>query len=217
MAAAKKEAPATTATGGEFDWKSVLDAAYGGEVSTDDMKRLGGLVPIYASELAHEENWPPLVGLLVGVTTLEFKKETKPEQRWRDFYVIECELETKAIDGVGENRDVIDRKKGDYCLMPKSGALKNVLELDVAAGDTQYVHRVAFRVKGDRIDIGRPKGQEMWPIESHIIAKPIPRTGKHAQMPTRRRPAEMGVGGTGQVVDAQGQPVGSIVGGNATA
>lgn len=223
MASAKtKDTPVANAAGAEFDWKKILDTAYEGAVSTDDMKKLGGLVPIYASENAVEENWPPLVGLLVAVTTLEFKKETTPEQRWRDFYVVECEMPTKAVDGVGENREVIDRQKGDYVLMPKSGALKNVMELDIAAKDTQYVHRVAFRVTGERVDIGRPKGQEMWPIESFIIAKPIPRTGKHANISVSRRPDQLGAGGVpggvpGQVVDAQGHPVGSIVGGNARA
>lgn len=197
---------------GEFDWSSVLKKA---GLAVTDMREVGGLTPIYASENAHEDNWPPLVGLLVGIQMLEFKNETDPKQRTRPFFVVECEVPTMALDGTGDEREVITRDVGDYVLMPISGALKNIKELRAAAADPSLVHRVAFRVTGERENIGRPKGQEMWPIEAFLIAKPIKRTGKYAPLEGEMHAPALEAAANGIMNTTTGQMQDKLVGSNA--
>lgn len=184
---ATREAPAPEVKNKKgFDYNAFFaknDIKY----TEEDMRDVGGLMPIYASESAFEEDWDPLYGLLVNRVEIEIDKtEENPKQRFRWFYVIEAEAPTNALAGTGDDRETIDINPGDYVLMPESGALKNRDQLKIAACDPDEVHHVFFRVEGDRVDIGRPKGQEMWPIESKIVGNPIARKGRYVISNTAR-------------------------------
>lgn len=169
-----------------FDYDAYFKEA-GLEYTEADLLDVGGLMPIYASEHAFEDEWPPLFGLLVNRIEIKVaKQEEDPKKQWRWFYVVEAEIATKALSGTGDDRDTIDIEPGDYVLMPESGALKNRDRLKMAAVDPDQVHRVFFRVEGEPVDLGKPGRNPMWPIESKLIGDPIPRRGRYVIANTAR-------------------------------
>lgn len=159
----------------DFDWASVMPAGYEAEGLHD----IGGLTPIYASEPAFEEGWAPCIGHLVRLDTIDIggEKEKDPKQRWRKFVRVQLAVATKGVLGSGENQKIVDVDAEQDILMPLSGNLKNVEELLAALADPDRVFLGVFRVLGKK-DIGRPKGQEMWEIDSKLHNKTIARTGR---------------------------------------
>lgn len=180
MADDKKKTPMAAGTAAkpnpkDFDWASVMPAGY----EAEGLHSIGGLTPIYASETAFEEGWTPCVGHLVRLDTIDIggEKEKDPNQRWRKFIRVQCAVATKGVLGSGENQKIVDVEPEQDILMPLSGNLKNVEELLAALADPDRVFLGAFRVLGKK-DIGRPKGQEMWEIDSKLHSKTIARTGR---------------------------------------
>jgi hypothetical protein len=169
-----------------FDYASFFKEN-GLSYTEEDLIDISSLVPIYSFEHAFNEEWPPACGKLLNRVELEVaKNETDPKQRWRMFYIMEVEAATKALAGIGDDRETNDVDPGGYILIPESGALKNRDRLKIAAVDPEKVHKAIFRVSGEPIDLGKPGRNPMWPVDAFLIGEPIPRTGRYALENTNR-------------------------------
>lgn len=164
----------------EFDYTSFFKDA-GLKYTEEDLRDVGGLMPIYASEHAAEENWPPLFGLMLGIRNIHVDKTTKTEEEGkRLFIVVEAEVATKGLQGTGDDREVVDIEPGQRILMPVTGAVKNLDEVLTNAMDDEQVHRCLFRVTGERIKMKKPGRTPMWEVKTKMVDDPIPRRGRYA-------------------------------------
>lgn len=190
---------------GEEIERATFDAAAffkegGFNYTDDDLVDVGGLMPIYASRLAYEEEWPPLFGRLVNRIEIKVAKhEEEEDKQWRWYYVVEVKIATKALTGTGDDREVTDIEPDEYILMPESGALKNKERLRMAAVDPDQVHLALFRVTG-QLDLEKPGRNPMWEIDAKLINDPIPRRGRYLIENTAR-----GRGTTAALPQAAGQ------------
>lgn len=201
-----------------FDYAAFF-AEGGFKYTEEDMRDVGALMPIYASEHAFEEQWPPLFGSLVNRIELKVAKdEAEEDKQYRHFYVVEAKIATKALAGTGDDREVIDIEPGEYLLMPESGALKNKDRLKMAAVDPDVMHNAIFRVVG-QLDLKKAGRNPMWEIDANLVGEPVSRKGRYALSNTSRsRELAQGSNGAaaqlppGSVVNSRtGQPAGSLV------
>lgn len=201
----------------EFDANAYFADA-GLKYKEEDLRDVGGLMPIYASEYAAEEKWPPLFGLLLGIRMIEVDKTARTaEEGTRPFLIVEAEVATKALSGTGDDRQSIDIEPGDRLLMPISGALKNRDELLTAAMDADEVHRALFIVTGRKVKMKKAGRNDMWEVVTKMVDDPIPRRGRYVFNPARTPEISGPVNGVpalprGEVINARGQVNPSLVG-----
>ena len=168
--------------GGEDDFDYVEFLKQNGiRVSEEEIRDVGGLTPIYASEHAAEEKWAPLFGLMLGFREIPVDKND-PDQGVRPFIIVEAKIPTKGLAGTGEDRHVIDIEVGERVLMPVSGAIRNREELLMAVADPDSVHQGLFRVTGRKIKMKERRKNAMWEVVSKLVGNPIPRKGRYAIM-----------------------------------
>lgn len=202
----------------EFDANAFFKDA-GLKYTEEDLRDVGGLMPIYASEHAAEEKWPALFGLMLGIKMIEVDKTARTvEEGTRPFLVIEAEVATKALSGTGEDRQTIDIEPGERVLLPVSGAVKNRDEILTAAMDQDEVHRALFIVTGRKIKMKKAGRNDMWEVVTKMVDDPIPRRGRYLFNPAAPGGPALGAANgapalpRGQVINARGENAGSLVG-----
>lgn len=201
MAKDKNQTQATEGNQDDFDYSKFLPEGF----EAKELRKIGGLTPIYAGKLALEQKWSPCVGYIVAMETLDMGEDEEPKQRYREFLIIEVSAPTKGVLGPKNEQEIVDVEKGGQILMPLSGNLKNIKSLRAAAGDSKRVYVGVFRVTGQK-DTGRPT--EMWVIDARIHPKTIERTGRF-DLPRGATPAPElapngGTTSTGEVYDKDG-------------
>lgn len=174
------EGASTAAVDDDFDYAGFL-AENGIKVKAEDIHDVGGLTPIYASEYAAEEEWPPLFGLMLGFREIPVDKND-PDQGVRPFIIVEVKIPTKGLAGTGDDRHVVDIETGERVLMPVSGAIKNREELLMAVADPDTISQGLFRVTGRKIRMKERRKNDMWEVVSKLVGDAIPRKGRYAQI-----------------------------------
>ena len=156
-----------------FDWTAAnLPEGYDASGFTE----VAGLTPIYSSEEAHEEDFPPVIGLIDRIETLP------PVLMGRDWFIprmirVVAMAPTKAVVGKRGARQVVDVPKGEDVLIPVTGNLANSRRLMAACRDPENVHLGAFKIKGT-IPTGQPT--PMWDWSVGLNEKKIKREGRFA-------------------------------------
>jgi hypothetical protein len=179
-------------------------------------KKVGGLTPIWGPKPAWEQKWPPCVGFMVCVETIDHGEEIKdPKQRYREYIRMEAQVPTKGVLGPKNEQDVIDIKVGDDILMPMSGNIKNIKTIRGLIADRDNVYLAMFQVTGQQ-DTGQPT--PMWKIDARINSKKTPRAGRFALPPSANFVPQLsgqpggGVTSDGRVYDRDGVVQDSVVG-----
>ena len=218
MANAKTKTTTTQAASEEFDWSTFLPE---GMKASDFVEVKGDLTPIYTAEEASTHGFPPLIGKMDRIEALP--PQGKGKNEWIPWMIrVVASAPTKAMGGTGDDREPVDVKIGDDVYLPIGGNMKIKRQLLLAALDTEKVFTVAARVSGS-LDVGQPS--EMW-VWQTLIGKPETRTGRFAipqqfgiEAVSRKKLDAGGVpaDATGEVLDASGKPVKSIVNNQARA
>lgn len=160
----------------QFDYSKYLPEGF----EAADLKKLGGLTPIYSAEAAVEHKLPPCVGWMDRIEKLDIggEKEKNHDQRYRDFIRVQLTYATKGITGAGDNAELVEVNAGEDILMPMSGAIKNIVSLRAAISDPSKVYLGFFRPTGEQLDTGRPS--PMWVIDAQLHPKSVKREGRFA-------------------------------------
>lgn len=186
----------------DFDYSQFLPEGY----DAKELRKVGGLTPIYAAGPAYENKWPPCAGWIVGIEVLDMGGEHKdPKQRFRPFLRLESTCKTKAAVGKKREQEIVDIDVGQDILMPLSGNIRNVKEIQIASADPKNTYLGIFRVTGSRQVNDEPS--EMWVIDSRLHPKARVREGRFLLTQTQNIPAQMQEGGvtaTGEVFDKHG-------------
>lgn len=184
MAKPKNEANPGMSEGDDFDFSKFLPEGY----DAKDLRKVGGLTPIYAPKLAFEQKWDPVVGFIDRVMVLDMGEEIKDEkQRYRPFLVVELTSPNKGAVGPKSEQEVVSLNKGDDILVPVSGSIKNVKALEIAATDPANVYLGMFRVLGEKDLQQAGKPSPMWVIDARLHSKTKKREGRFLLSPINSR------------------------------
>lgn len=179
----------------DFDFQSYLPEGW----SAKELRKIDGLTPIYAPELALDHKWTPCVGFMDRIISIDFGEDQK-DNRFREFIVMQLTADTKGVRGDKSNREVVDVKAGEDILMPMSGNIKNITVLRAALANNEKVYIGAFRVTG-KLDTGMPT--PMWKIDSFLHPKSDKRQGRFLLgMDEKHEPALENPSATGAATNA---------------
>lgn len=191
MASAKRETQ--MAKPAEVDMKAFLPAG----MSEDDLSEVGGLRPICQPEEMQDS---PVAGWVVAILDMPARKD---KSEWQALLI---ETTGACRAKVGEEIRTIDA--GEEVLIPLNGNLKNNPDLLNAAASQTHVFWAFLRCTG-QVDLGKPS--PMWSFLVKLNKKePKPRTGKYALHAVKVNVIPQL--GRGDITNANGQPVGSMVG-----
>jgi hypothetical protein len=206
---AKDQIPNSAGASDDFDYSKYMPEGH----DAKDLRKIGGLTPIYNGNFALDQKWPPCCGWLDRIERIEIADPNDPNPI-RDFMRVELTHPTKGVRGPrGANQEIVDLKAGEDILLPMSGNFKNVAVLRAALANPKEVFFGIFRAVG-HMNTGKPS--DMVQFDQRISQKTKPRDGRFAlpanavyapELQTTQVPVV-----PGQVYDANGKPVARVVG-----
>lgn len=203
---ASEQIPNSAGGADDFDYSKYMPEGH----DAKDLRKIGGLTPIYGGNFALAQNWPPCCGWLDRIERIEVGDPGDPNPI-REFIRIEVTVPTKGVRGArGDNQEVVDVKVGEDILLPVSGNFKNIAVLRAALSSHKEVYFGIFRAIG-MLNTG--KASDMVKFDSRLSNKTKPRIGRfelpqNAMYAPELQPSIP----AGQVMDANGQPVARVVG-----
>jgi hypothetical protein len=192
-----KSTTAATDVASEIDIKKFLPEGF----DLSDFESVGGLRPICPPELNGET---PVIGIPYALLDMPPRKSDK--SAWQGILV---HLLSTAQAQAGD--EIVTVEKGKDIIIPVSGSLKANGDLLAAVVNTHKVTPAIFHVTG-QMEVGKPS--PMWVYDVKLaFKKQVPREGAfalyHRSAPVLT-PAETVQ--RGEVLNANGQPVGRLVG-----
>lgn len=192
MASAKKDVtdPQALPASQDFDYSQYLPEGF----DAKDLRKVGGLTPVYNAELAVKNKWAPCVGKIVTIDILDMGEEHKEhKQRFREFLLVEVTTPTKGTTGnKRDGHEEVDVEAGSDIYVPISGNLKNIKVLQAAVQDPRNVYLGIFRATGEKKNTGKPTDMNV--IDVRVHTKTFPREGRFL---LRESPAPASLSGGG--------------------